>query len=210
MKRLLLLGAFLIAAWASTLAGTPHAQGCAFSITPDAYEAVQNRGAYLVGLELAGYNQIESNDGYFGTPVVEIGTREDRGIADDPYIPPTLLKAIGWIESALAQAANSMPWGAGGPARGKDESGRAMGSIRNPGSPSPARRSKAPAWRRRMVAMARLSTGWNSAGGNARRASPANSTGDSGGTGRWASGWAGGWDCLIRRFPDGLDDWREG
>ena len=116
MKRLLLLGAFLIAAWASTLAGTPHAQGCAFSITPDAYEAVQNRGAYLVGLELAGYNQIESNDGYFGTPVVEIGTREDRGIADDPYIPPTLLKAIGWIESALAQAANSVPWGAVGPA----------------------------------------------------------------------------------------------
>ncbi|MGQ9571567.1 MAG: BACON domain-containing protein [Dehalococcoidia bacterium] len=34
----------------------------------------------------------------------------------DPYIPPTILKAIGWIESTWSQAAFSVPYGGIGPA----------------------------------------------------------------------------------------------
>ncbi len=34
----------------------------------------------------------------------------------DPYIPPTILKAIGWIESGWSQAAFSVPYGEIGPA----------------------------------------------------------------------------------------------
>jgi len=34
----------------------------------------------------------------------------------EPYIPPTILKAIGWIESAWSQAAFSVPYGGIGPA----------------------------------------------------------------------------------------------
>jgi hypothetical protein len=34
----------------------------------------------------------------------------------EPYIPPTILKAIGWIESSWAQAAYSVPYGGIGPA----------------------------------------------------------------------------------------------
>ena len=34
----------------------------------------------------------------------------------EPYIPPTILKAIGWVESGWSQAALSVPYGAIGPA----------------------------------------------------------------------------------------------
>lgn len=97
-------------------AGGSPAHGCAFPSAPTAYEASQDRRPYLAGEELAAYNQLFPDDTYFGTPRIEIGTRDNRRMADQPYIPPVILKANGWIESALAQAANSVPWSAVGPA----------------------------------------------------------------------------------------------
>jgi hypothetical protein len=116
MSRLLIVGAFTLAVWtAFAVATPPQARGCAFSVTPDTYEA-SSRQAYLMGLELAARNRLFPNDSFFGTATVEEGTRNNRSIASDPYIPPTLLKAIGWIESGMTQAARSVAWGATGPA----------------------------------------------------------------------------------------------
>ncbi len=117
MTRLLIVALVLLAAYAaSNTAATPRANACAFAHTPTTYEAAQNRGAYLTGLNLAAYNMLFPTDAFFGTARIDTGTRTDRRIADTPYIPPVLLKAIGWIESALAQGATSTPWSSVGPA----------------------------------------------------------------------------------------------
>lgn len=117
MIRLLTLVTLFVVAWLAMSAATSErADACAFSRTPDTYEGPRSRLPYLLGTELAGYNMIAPNNSFYGTPYVEIGTRNNRRQAAESYIPPTLLKAIGWIESAKAQAANSVPWGAVGPA----------------------------------------------------------------------------------------------
>jgi hypothetical protein len=96
--------------------GSPRAHGCAFPSPPTTYEAAQNRYPYLIGEELAANNQLFPTDRFFGTPRIETGTRDNRRMADTPYIPPTILKSNGWIESALTQAAGPVPWSATGPA----------------------------------------------------------------------------------------------
>lgn len=117
MTRLLVIASLLALGWLATSALTAErAHGCAFSQTPNTYEGPRSRGPYLLGMELAAYNMIEPEDTFFGTPYIETGTRSNRRQAAEPYIPPTLLKAIGWIESAQAQAASSVPWSAVGPA----------------------------------------------------------------------------------------------
>ncbi len=116
MRRLLLLAAFLLAVWAASSMASPRVQGCAFSVTPTTYEPPRNRAAVLAGLDLAGFNMIAPDDSFFGTPLVETGTRANRRLAYEPYIPPTLLKAIAWIESSMTQADWNTPFGAVGPA----------------------------------------------------------------------------------------------
>ena len=93
-----------------------RAHGCAFPSAPTAYEASQDRLAYIAGIEFAAHNQLFPNDTYFGTPNVEMGTRDNRRISDTPFIPPAILKANGWIESGLTQAASDVPFSAVGPA----------------------------------------------------------------------------------------------
>ena len=115
MTRLALVVGLLFGAWTALSISTPHAQGCAFAHVPDTYEAQRARTAYLAGEEAAAFNMIAPTDTFFGTARVEQGLRDSRSVADSPYIPPTLLKATGWIESALAQAAGSVPWTATGP-----------------------------------------------------------------------------------------------
>lgn len=137
MRRLLLVSAFLVAAWAASSLAAPQAQGCAFPTAPTTYEAGLDRGAYLIGLELASYNMIAPDDTFFGTPMVEIGTRSDRRVADEPYVPPTLLKAIGWIESHLTQADWNTPFGAVGPALISFDCGHGIMQITS-GMTSPA------------------------------------------------------------------------
>lgn len=116
MRRLLVVIGFLVALWAADSMAAPHAEGCAFSNPPTTYETMQNRGLYMTGAELAGYNLIAPDDSFFGTAEIEVGTRQARGVAEVPYIPPTLLKAIGWIESSITQADWNTGFGAVGPA----------------------------------------------------------------------------------------------
>ena len=115
--RLMLLLAFFLSVAAGAGASAPEgAQGCAFPTVPNTYEASRTREAYLIGEELAGFNLIRSDDSYFGTPNIEVGTRTNRRVNDAPYIPPTLLKAIGYVESGITQAAGNVPFNAVGPA----------------------------------------------------------------------------------------------
>ena len=69
------------------------------------YEAADYRNAYARAMELAGYNQLFPEYPSFAVPDLETG---DRGAGSSHlvpgYIPPVLLKAIGWIESGWAQA----------------------------------------------------------------------------------------------------------
>ena len=120
MIRALLAIAFAFFLWlVSTPAAIAHPipTDCAHSRVPTTYEAPQNRAVYLAGQELAGYNMIDPDDTFFGIPRVELGPRENRLVADEPYIPPALLKAIGWVESGTAQADHSVPWRSTGPTK---------------------------------------------------------------------------------------------
>jgi hypothetical protein len=105
----------LLAAPALPGANTPHAGACAFLRAPHAYEADAERDTYLKAIEAASVNGLFPGDGYFGLPAVEIGARGGRtsaGVA----VPPTLLKAIAWVESRMTMAMPSVPFGSPGPA----------------------------------------------------------------------------------------------
>ena len=101
--KLLLCAGLLIAAGALAAAVAPRAHGCAFTIPPTAYDPPADRAAHLTGLELAGFNMIAPESAFFGISTVETGTRDTRAVDETPYAPPTLLKAIGWIESSISQ-----------------------------------------------------------------------------------------------------------
>ena len=116
MARALLLCAFLLGVSAVVSATAPRAHGCAFSSVPDAYGAKEDRSTYLLALELAAYNMILPADTFFGTARVETGVRGERTLAEEPYIPPVLLKATAWLESGMAQAGNTVGWEEVGPA----------------------------------------------------------------------------------------------
>ncbi|MGB2693902.1 MAG: hypothetical protein WBD55_01805 [Dehalococcoidia bacterium] len=120
MRRLLTAFASLLVllAFAQPAAGNHTLpDDCAFNPVPTTYEAMSDRAPYLIGAELAAYNMIKPNDSYFGTATVEAGRRGNRSIMDDPYIPPRLLKAIGYVESNTAQADHSVYWGSTGPVK---------------------------------------------------------------------------------------------
>ncbi len=115
MTRWLLVGGLLFGAFAVVAASAPQALACAFSVAPTTYDPPADRAAHLTGLEMAGYNMIAPSNVFFGIPNVETGTREARVLDEDPYVPPTLLKAIGWSESSIAQSDWNTPFGGIGP-----------------------------------------------------------------------------------------------
>ncbi len=82
-----------------------------------AYEAADWRTTYARTLELAGFNQLLPDVPNFNLPLLEYGPRSSgSGDQRAPYIPPTILKAIAWIESSWVQADWSVPYGSVGPA----------------------------------------------------------------------------------------------
>ncbi len=89
---------------------------CAFSSPPTTYETTEDRGLYMKAMDLAGYNMLFPGDPFFSQPSIGTGTRANRTSSPNVYVPPTLLKAISWIESATAQAAPTVPFGAIGSA----------------------------------------------------------------------------------------------
>ena len=140
MKWLLLAIVLAFALWATASPATARHSlpgSCALFPIPDTYEGPQDRNGYLLGEDLAAYNMIAANDPFFGTPIVELGPRSDRHIANEPYIPPTLLKATGTIESNLAQADHSVNWGSVGPAKVSFDCGHGIMQITS-GMTSPA------------------------------------------------------------------------
>ena len=92
---------------------------CAFAGSPagpydfTVYEARDYRKVYSEVMTLAGLNQLRLGDPFFDLPPLERGPRNNR-TTGAAYIPPTLLKAIGWIESGWAQADFSVAYGSVG------------------------------------------------------------------------------------------------
>ncbi len=80
------------------------------------YEDADWKETYGRTMEFAGLNKLVREATGFKLPKLETGPRSaGSGQLRDPYIPPTLLKAIAWIESTWVQAADTVPYGAVGP-----------------------------------------------------------------------------------------------
>jgi len=89
--------------------------GCANAGSPAgpfdllAFEAGDWRTTYRRTLELAAFNQLFPDVSGFALPPLESGPRSSgSSTTASPYVPPTLLKAIAWIESAWQMADSSV------------------------------------------------------------------------------------------------------
>ena len=114
------LGAAVIVALALAAPGllgdwVPRAGACAFTRAPHAYEADGGRDAYLRAIEAASVNALFPGSLHFELPDVETGTRGAR-TAGSPALPPTLLKAIAWVESRMTMAISGVAFSSTGPA----------------------------------------------------------------------------------------------
>jgi hypothetical protein len=105
------------------------ANACAFAEPPTTYETTEDRKLYLQAMDLAGYDALFPDDPFFSQRTIDVGTRQDRRKEDDVYVPPTLLKAISWIESATTQGAPALPFGAIGPALVSFDCGYGIGQV---------------------------------------------------------------------------------
>jgi len=93
----------------------PAYAACAFPFVPVTYETLKDRRLFLDTIDLAAFNLLFPGDANFGLPNLATGPRASR--AQEPgKVPPTLLKAVNWIESGITQAAGDVPFGAIGPA----------------------------------------------------------------------------------------------
>jgi len=124
MRRLLVwaMAASLALASVWRPAGTEASHLCGRTGSPagpfdfETYEAADWPWLYLRVMELAGENRLFPDIPEFALPALETGPRaagSARTVA--PYIPPVILKAIGWIESHLWQADYSVNYGQVGP-----------------------------------------------------------------------------------------------
>jgi hypothetical protein len=112
-----LLATMLVAtALALQPAPDARAEGCAFPFTPTTYEGMRDRQLYLDTIELAGNNMLFPGDPFFGLPNLEVGNRRSARTHEPHSVPPVLLKSIAYIESAINQAAATVPYGSIGPA----------------------------------------------------------------------------------------------
>ena len=140
MRRALLgLGVLfaIFAAWSPASGEHFLPSTCAIYPTSTTYEGPIDRSPYLVASELASFNMIAPNDDFFGTSRVEEGPRSNRRVAEDPFIPASLLKAIAHIESNTAQADHTVYWGATGPTKVSFDCGHGIMQITS-GMTSPA------------------------------------------------------------------------
>ena len=117
-KRTTIFAALLTALAAFVPHGGAHPAiaACAFNTAqPTTYETTQDRRQYMTAMDLAGYNMLFTNDNFFSQLSIGTGTRANRSNSSDVFVPPTLLKAISWIESSSTNAAPSVPFGSVGP-----------------------------------------------------------------------------------------------
>ncbi len=132
MTRLpLRLALALVGGLLAATAGRPapaHAEGCAFPFTPTSYEDLKDRKLFTDTIELAAFNMLFPDDPYFGLPDLEFGPRNARQ-TEAGKIPTVLLKAIGWIESSITQAAGDVPFGSIGPALVSFDCGHGVAQV---------------------------------------------------------------------------------
>ena len=130
LPRIVRIGAFGLALAAfSALAGlispaSPAAatHGCAAAGSPAgpfdlvAYEAADWRTTYGSTMGLAAFNRLFPEIPSFALPPIESGPRSSGSASTvTPYAPPTLLKAIAWVESGWQMAASTVNYGEIGP-----------------------------------------------------------------------------------------------
>ncbi len=104
------------------------AEACAFVTPPTTYETTEDRKLYMQAMELAGYDMLFPADPFFSQRHIETGLRGNR-VASPVYVPPTLLKAISWIESVATQGAPGLPFGAIGPSLVSFDCGHGIGQV---------------------------------------------------------------------------------
>ena len=110
-----LLAANPLPAEASHLCGNTGSPAGPFNL--QTYEELDWKKTYGRTMELAGLNKLIREASGFKLQKLESGPRSSgSGALVDPYIPPTILKAIAWIESSWIQADYSVPYGDVGPA----------------------------------------------------------------------------------------------
>jgi hypothetical protein len=91
------------------------APDCVFPVVPVTYEDLEDRELFLDTIDLASFNLLFPGDPNFGVPDLETGPRPSRGWMPGT-VPPSLLKAVSWIESSITQTAGNVPFGSIGPA----------------------------------------------------------------------------------------------
>ncbi len=141
-RALILLGLLPLASLALLPGGrataqTPPTCGSFGPYDFDTYEAQDYRGVYSAAIQLAAEGHLfptpitaagETAD--FSYPGLESGPRGDRKPPSRTLrVPPTILKAIVWVESSWQQASNVVPWGGVGPALRSFDCGYGLGQV---------------------------------------------------------------------------------
>lgn len=117
LAALALLAAAALALPLAAGGGEREAAACAFLRTPHAYEAGEDRSAYLEAIDAAAVDALFPGDAYFGLPDIEAGVRGARAAASGRrQVPAALLRAIAWEESHLTMAPAGVPFEAVGDA----------------------------------------------------------------------------------------------
>jgi hypothetical protein len=124
---------FLLSALAAILPSPARdvrtVEACAFPVAPTTYETTEDRRLYMMAMELAGHDALFPNDAFFSQQAIDVGTRQNRRREEVAYVPPTLLKAISWVESLTTQGEPSLPFGAIGPALVSFDCGYGIGQV---------------------------------------------------------------------------------
>ncbi|HXH23302.1 MAG TPA: hypothetical protein VNN10_14860 [Dehalococcoidia bacterium] len=120
--------AFLLAVMAAVAPARPARAECIFPTAPTTYEDLKDRSLFLTTIELAAANMLFPGDPYFGIPNLEFGPRTSRS-TQPGRVPPTLMKAISWIESSITQAAVDVPFGSIGPALVSFDCGHGIAQV---------------------------------------------------------------------------------
>ena len=87
-------------------AGPASANDCA--VSPTVGTSQPPNGLITATFNAGGFNGLFPGHQYFGLMALETGPAYARSLRQ-PYVPPTLLKAIGWIEASWRQAAGGAP-----------------------------------------------------------------------------------------------------
>jgi hypothetical protein len=133
LRRLPLISAGVLPVFAvlipSPAHDSPEVSACAFATAPTTYETTEDRELYMLAMDLAGHDALFPDDAFFSQRRIDVGTRQNRRQDDNVYVPPTLLKAISWIESVTTQGSPELPFGAIGPALVSFDCGYGVGQV---------------------------------------------------------------------------------